>query len=58
VAYGDPNKKSNALTKLKHLYQGKRPFEQYLADFPILKAESGLQDESYLTRQLVNGLNE
>ena len=58
MAYGDPNKKSNALTKLKRLYQGKRPFEQYLADFPILKAESGLQDESYLTRQLVNGLNE
>jgi len=58
AAYGDPNKKSNALTKLERLYQGKRPFEQYLADFLILKAESGLQDESYLTRRLVNGLNE
>jgi len=58
VAYGDPNKKSNALTKLERLYQGKRPFEQYLADFLILKDESGLKDESYLTRRLVNGLNE
>jgi len=25
AAYGDPNKKSNALTKLERLYQGKRP---------------------------------
>jgi len=58
AAYGDPNKKSNALTKLECLYQGKCPFEQYLADFLILKAESGLQDESYLIRRLVNGLNE
>jgi len=38
MAYGDPNKKSTALTKLERLYQGKRPFEQYLADFLILKA--------------------
>jgi len=53
-----PTKKSNALTKLERLYQGKRPFEQYLADFLILKAESGLKDESYLTRRFVNGLNE
>ena len=57
TAYGDPNKKSNALTKLKCLYQGKRPFEQYLADFLILKAKTGLKDESYLTHQLVTGLN-
>jgi len=58
AAYGDPNKKSNALTKLERLYQGKQPFEQYLADFLILKAETGLKDESYLTRRLVTGLNE
>ena len=50
MAYGNPNKKSNALTKLKHLFQGRRPFEQYLADFLILKAETGLKEESYLIR--------
>src|SRR5882724_203136 len=58
AAYGDPNKKSNALTKLERLFQGKCPFEQYLANFLILKAKTGLQDESYLIRRLVNGLNE
>jgi len=58
AAYGDPNKKSNALTKLECLFQGRCPFEQYLADFLILKAKTGLQEESYLIRELVSGLNE
>jgi len=39
-------------------FQGKHPFEQYLADFLILQAETGLQDKSYLIRRLVTGLNE
>jgi len=58
VAYGDPNKKSNALIKLERLFQGRHPFEQYLTDFLILKAETGLKEESYLIHQLVSGLNE
>jgi len=58
AAYGDPNKKSNTLTKLEHLFQGRYPFEQYLADFLILKAETGLKEESYLILRLVSGLNE
>ena len=47
-AYGDPNKKSTTLTKLECLFQGKRPFEQYLANFLILQAETGLTEEGYL----------
>ena len=58
MAYGDPNKKSNTLTKLERLFQGRCPFEQYLTDFLILKAETGLKEESYLIRRLVSGLNE
>jgi len=58
AAYGDPNKKSNTLTRLECLFQGKRPFEQYLADFLILKAKTGLKDESYLIHRLITRLNE
>jgi len=47
-AYGDPNKKSNAVMKLECLFQGRCLFEQYLADFLILKAETGLMEEGYL----------
>ena len=58
AAYSNPNKKSNTLTKLEHLFQGRHPFEQYLTDFLILKAKTSLKEESYLIRRLVTGLND
>jgi len=52
-------------TKIKCPHQTRNAFikanvhlNNTLADFLILKAETGLQDESYLIRRLVNGLNE
>jgi len=57
-AFGDPNKASNALTRLERLNQGKQSLEQYIATFLILQAEANLTEEGYLIRRLVSGLNE
>ena len=56
--FGDPNKKANALTKLERHIQGRKSLEQYITEFQVLVAETGLKEEDYLVRCLVLGLNE
>src|SRR5882762_4491979 len=57
-SFGDPNKKANALTKLEHHIQGRKSLEQYVTEFQVLVAETGLTEEDYLVRRLVLSLNE
>jgi len=57
-SFGNPNKKANALTKLEHHIQGQKSLEQYVTEFQVLVAETGLMEEDYLIRRLVLGLND